>query len=260
MNKLESCWPANGTVLLLLLQWLQDAPAYRDMQGGGAGLSAPACLLCPADDSSPRRGPLQLGGLLDLDWSECMLCTVCRVWPSGLSDCLISQRRHPLIRPSQAPSPETSRLSARLMFDQPTEPHVSVISISLTATAQIVTLPVVYLPRVLLNSRRAGTGRGCSRDPPPPLPTHPCPLAPLHRLASPPAVPARESHLRRWMQGWHWPPSLIVRITRFRVTFTCLAHPPQCSARLFLKYWAPGAGSWHLSFFRCFCAIGLIPD
>lgn len=61
MNKLESCWPANGTVLLLLLQWLQDAPAYRDMQGGGAGLSAPACLLCPADDSSPRRGPLQLG-------------------------------------------------------------------------------------------------------------------------------------------------------------------------------------------------------
>lgn len=184
MNKLESCWPANGTVLLLLLQWLQDAPAYRDMQGGGAGLSAPACLLCPADDSSPRRGPLQLGGLLDLDWSECMLCTVCRVWPSGLSDCLTSQRRHPLIRPSQAPSPETSRLSARLMFDQPTEPHVSVISISSTATAQIVTLPVVYLPRVLLNSRRAGTGRGCSRDPPPPCPLT---LAPLHlSIASPP--------------------------------------------------------------------------
>lgn len=32
----------NGHCVLLLLQWLQDAPAYRDMQGGGAGLSAPA--------------------------------------------------------------------------------------------------------------------------------------------------------------------------------------------------------------------------
>lgn len=41
MNKLES-WAGSGHCVLLLLQWLQDAPAYRDMQGGGAGLSAPA--------------------------------------------------------------------------------------------------------------------------------------------------------------------------------------------------------------------------
>lgn len=68
-------------------------------------------------------------------------------WSSGLadlSDCLTFWRKYPypLIRPSQAWSPETSRLSARLMFDQPTGPHVSVISICLTATAPVITLPI----------------------------------------------------------------------------------------------------------------------
>lgn len=82
MNKLESCWPANGTVLLLLLQWLQDAPAYRDMQGGGAGLSAPAAqpmtppLVGPCNLEAPRSGLVRLAVCLSasgrLDCLDCL--------------------------------------------------------------------------------------------------------------------------------------------------------------------------------------------
>lgn len=52
--------------VLLLLQWLQDAPAYRDMQGGGAGLSAPAAqpmtppAVGPCNLEAPRSGLVRL--------------------------------------------------------------------------------------------------------------------------------------------------------------------------------------------------------
>ena len=70
-NKLET-WPAMNEwhCVLLLLQWLQDAPAYRDMQGGGAGLSAPAA----QPMTPPVVGPCNWR-LLDLDWAR-------ERWPS----------------------------------------------------------------------------------------------------------------------------------------------------------------------------------
>lgn len=63
--------------MLLLLQWLQDAPAYRDMQGGGAGLSAPAC---PADDSPQVVGPCNL----EAPRSGLVRLAGCLYGPSGL--------------------------------------------------------------------------------------------------------------------------------------------------------------------------------
>lgn len=154
----------------------------------------------------PKSWALATWRLLDLDWSAWLAVCMARldsVW-----------RRHPLIRQGQVGSPETSRLSARLMFDQPTEPHVSVIIPHLLDwnSTDYHSYHACHglTTTVLLNSTLQGEARErrCSRDPPHPcpcpMPHGPWPLAPL-----PPAVPARrarESHLRRWMQGWHWPP------------------------------------------------------
>jgi len=165
--------------VLLLLQWLQDAPAYRDQKGGELAylprLPSPAS---PADDS-PRRGPLQPGGSSPrsgrLGWLICL--TVLTFW---------RKYPYPLIRLSQAWSPETRRLSARLMFDQPTGPHVVLLSPS--ARLPMVRTFEHHAVRIVKKGRH-GKQR-CSVDPPPPCP-RPCPLAP------PPAVPSRESHLRR---------------------------------------------------------------
>jgi hypothetical protein len=59
--------------------------------------------------------------------------------------------------------------------------------------------------------------------------------------------------------------SLIIRITRLRVAFTCAAHPPQrpSTCLLFLlsmcfSFIFFGSGLGHLDFFRC-CVVGLIP-
>lgn len=158
MDKLES-WPAMALCVAPVTVVAGRASLSRHA-GWGSWLICPS-LPSPADDS-PSRGPLQPvepwtveAPLLDLDWAVLAVLAVLAVrlsaWSSGLadlSDCLTFWRKYPypLIRPSQAWSPETSRLSARLMFDQPTGPHVPVISICQTATAQVIT---ARLPKYL---------------------------------------------------------------------------------------------------------------
>jgi hypothetical protein len=141
MNKLDAAsWPATGTVCVACLlivyvrsmyKWLQDAPAYRGMKGGGAGLSAPAAQPTCAADDSPLWIPATWRLLFPRSGLGCMCMYVHRtLWalsrkypypltqatarpgrlrpPDGLLapvSCLISQRDHMCLLSAICPLP-----------------------------------------------------------------------------------------------------------------------------------------------------------